>query len=132
MKALRRLMGQRRPGDIDPGMSGLSSALEGADRATLLGRGRKRAPKRFMIRTFGKKGTKILTSVPVIGGIADFAINLAFGEPPGRAAGKAVFAGLGAVVVRSLVNFIYLYRTFCYFFSANTSRTWRSWWWINW
>ena len=97
-EALRRLMGQRRPGDIDPGMSGLSSALEGADRATLLGRGRKRAPKRFMIRTFGKKGTKILTSVPVIGGIADFAINLAFGEPPGRAAGKAVFAGLGAVV----------------------------------
>ena len=59
--------------------------------------GEARAP-RFLIRTFGKQGTRILRSVPLIGGILDFGLNLAFGEPIGRAAGKAVFAGIGGFI----------------------------------
>ena len=42
--------------------------------------------------------TRILRSVPLIGGILDFGLNLAFGEPIGRAAGKAVFAGIGGFI----------------------------------
>ena len=97
-EALRRLMGQQRPGDLDPGMSDLARAMDSSGRARVRGRGAKRTPRRFMIRTFGKQGTRILRSVPLIGGIADFALNIAFGEPPGRAAGKAVFAGIGGFI----------------------------------
>ena len=97
-EALRRLMGQRRPDDFDPGMSDLARAMDSSGRARVRGRGARRAPKRFLIRTFGKQGTRILRSVPLIGGILDFGLNLAFGEPIGRAAGKAVFAGIGGFI----------------------------------
>ena len=97
-EALRRLMGQRRPDDFDPGMSDLARAIDSSGRARVRGRGAQRAPKRFLIRTFGKQGTRILRSVPLIGGILDFGLNLAFGEPIGRAAGKAVFAGIGGFI----------------------------------
>ena len=97
-EALRRLMGQRRPDDFDPGMSDLARAMDSSGRARVRGRGAQRAPKRFLIRTFGKQGTRILRSVPLIGGILDFGLNLAFGEPIGRAAGKAVFAGIGGFI----------------------------------
>ena len=97
-EALRRLMGQRRPDDFDPGMTDLARAMDSSGRARVRGRGAQRTPKRFLIRTFGKQGTRILRSVPLIGGILDFGLNLAFGEPIGRAAGKAVFAGIGGFI----------------------------------
>lgn len=46
----------------------------------------------------GKLAGKIFGRIPIIGGLIDFAFNLAMGENPGRAAAKAVGSTLGAAL----------------------------------
>jgi len=46
----------------------------------------------------GSVGGRIFGRIPIIGGLIDFAINLAMGEDPGRAAAKAVGATVGSAL----------------------------------
>jgi hypothetical protein len=51
----------------------------------------------FLKRIFGF-ADNVFTKIPVIGPLVDFGINLAFGDPPAKAATKAIFAGIfGAI-----------------------------------
>jgi len=51
----------------------------------------------FFKRIFGF-ADNVFTKIPVIGPLVDFGINLAFGDPPAKAATKAIFAGIfGAI-----------------------------------
>ena len=51
----------------------------------------------FFKRIFGFVDN-VFTKIPVIGPLIDFGINLAFGDPPAKAATKAIFAGIfGAI-----------------------------------
>jgi hypothetical protein len=65
-------------------------------------RGLLKAPKRIALKFLGTGPAKFLTKglakIPVIGGLIDFAINLAMGEPIGRAAAKAVGSTAGAAL----------------------------------
>jgi len=60
------------------------------------------APQRAALKFLGTGPAKFLTKglakIPVIGGLIDFAINLAMGEPIGRAAAKAVGSTAGAAL----------------------------------
>jgi murein DD-endopeptidase MepM/ murein hydrolase activator NlpD len=47
---------------------------------------------------FGEFGGKIFGRIPIIGGLINFAISLALGEDPGRAAAKAVGSTAGAAL----------------------------------
>jgi Cell Wall Hydrolase len=65
-------------------------------------RGLGRAGTRLALRTFGRGGSKLvlkfvrpfLKRLPIIGALIDFGLSVALGENPGRAAFKAVGAGL--------------------------------------
>lgn len=65
-------------------------------------RGLGRSGTRLALRTFGKGGTKVvlkfvrpfLKRLPIIGALIDFGLSVALGENPGRAAFKAIGAGL--------------------------------------
>jgi len=72
-----------------------------------------------LVKTLGKSGSKqflkltknfvspIVKKIPLIGALADFALNVfVFGESPGRAAFKAIGAGLGMWALGALGSFI--------------------------
>ena len=72
-----------------------------------------------LVKTLGKSGSKqflkltknfispIVKKIPLIGALADFALNVfVFGESPGRAAFKAIGAGLGIWALGALGSFI--------------------------
>jgi hypothetical protein len=89
----------------------MTGSLGGTDVGSkVLGRGVSRAPQRLAIKgltaTLGKGGAKQVLKfvrpftkrLPIIGGLLDFGLSVAFGEDPGRAAFKAIGATLlGAV-----------------------------------
>jgi hypothetical protein len=76
--------------------------LGGTGEGNIMKRGLSKAPQRAAIKFLGKGPAKFLTKglgrVPVIGGLIDFAINVAMGEPIGRAAAKAVGATAGSAL----------------------------------
>jgi len=77
--------------------------LGGTGEGNIMKRGLSKAPQRAAIKFLGKGPAKFLTKglgrVPVIGGLIDFAINVAMGEEPiGRAAAKAVGSTAGAAL----------------------------------
>jgi hypothetical protein len=77
--------------------------LGGTGEGNVMKRGLLKAPKRIALKFLGTGPAKFLTKglgrVPVIGGLIDFAINLAMGEEPiGRAAAKAVGSTAGAAL----------------------------------
>jgi hypothetical protein len=84
-------------------VEGLGGKYARSGLTNLARKGFSMAPQRAVIK-FLKKGpakflTKGLGRVPVIGGLIDFAINLAMGEEPiGRAAAKAVGSTAGAAL----------------------------------
>ena len=81
---------------IDKGMDELLDEVLKPEQTPgqIFARGGKKAGKRTLLKIFGKKGLKLISKIPVIGPIVDFGLNLAFGDPPGRAASKAIFAGI--------------------------------------
>ena len=76
--------------------------LGGTGEGNIMKRGLSKAPKRIALKFLGEGPAKFLTKglgrVPIIGGLIDFAINLAMGEPIGRAAAKAVGSTAGAAL----------------------------------
>ena len=74
----------------------------GTGRSSVLSRGLGKSFNRASLKVLGKTGTRIARGVfgriPIIGGLIDFAINLAMGEDPGRAAAKAVGATVGSTL----------------------------------
>jgi len=76
--------------------------LGGTGEGNVMKRGLLKAPKRIALKFLGTGPAKFLTKglakIPVIGGLIDFAINLAMGEPIGRAAAKAVGSTAGAAL----------------------------------
>ena len=71
---------------------GLAQQLLGKGAAAGAGEIAEQGAKGILARTVGK----IFKPIPIVGGLIDFAINLALGEPVGRAAAKAVGSTLGA------------------------------------
>ena len=86
----------KRQARIDKGMDELLDEVLKPEQTPgqIFARGGKKAGKRTLLKIFGKKGLKLIARIPVIGPIVDFGLNLAFGDPPGRAASKAIFAGI--------------------------------------
>jgi len=81
----------------------MTGSLGGTDTGSkLFGRGFRRAPGRLATRVLGRGGLrmagKVFGRIPIIGGLIDFIINLAMGEPVGRAAAKAVGSTVGAAL----------------------------------
>ena len=76
--------------------------LGGTGEGNVMKRGLLKAPKRIALKFLGTGPAKFLTKglarIPVIGGLIDFAINVAMGEPIGRAAAKGVGATAGAAL----------------------------------
>ena len=76
--------------------------LGGTGEGNVMKRGLLKAPKRIALKFLGTGPAKFLTKglarIPVIGGLIDFAINVAMGEPIGRAAAKAVGAAAGSAL----------------------------------
>ena len=68
----------------------------------LFGRGIDKVPGRLATRVLGRSGTKailgtvrpLLKRLPIVGALIDFGLSVALGEDPGRAAFKAIGAGL--------------------------------------
>ena len=86
----------KRQARVDKGMDELLDEVLKPEQTPgqIFARGGKKAGKRTLLKIFGKKGFKLISRIPVIGPIVDFGLNLAFGDPPGRAASKAIFAGI--------------------------------------
>ena len=66
-------------------------------------RGMGRVAQRTALRLFGKKAVvgflrPIFKRIPIVGGLIDFVVSLAMGEPVGRAAAKAIGATLGGAL----------------------------------
>jgi hypothetical protein len=84
-----------------------TGSLAGSDRGSkIFGRGLQKVPRRLFTAALGKGGAKavlkftrpFLKRLPIIGALIDFGLSVALGEPLGRAAFKAIGAGiLGAI-----------------------------------
>lgn len=83
------------------GMLGGASRALGMNRGSMVNRMGGNFLARNATRMFGRGGLMpilrpIFKRIPIFGGLIDFAVSLALGEPVGRAAAKAVGATLGA------------------------------------
>ena len=83
------------------GMLGGASRALGTNRGSMVNRMGGNFLARNATRMFGRGGLMpvlrpIFKRIPIFGGLIDFAVSLALGEPVGRAAAKAVGATLGA------------------------------------
>lgn len=94
----KRDFGGGKYGDTIQGKSSFGK-IKGSN---LLSGGFKRAPGRLATRVLGRAGSRIargiFARIPIIGGLIDFALSLAMGEKPGRAAAKAVGSTLGSAL----------------------------------
>ena len=114
LEAIDNRRDEEEPGQDDGGgnplMNFLDFGLDLLDGGNYFGKGARvgrrgvgRLAKRTALRLFGKKAVvgflrPIFKRIPIVGGLIDFVVSLALGEPVGRAAAKAIGATLGGAL----------------------------------